>query len=519
MHGCKMTSSMESWKSEAQFIKSRCGFCGMDFDKWQDRIDHLAKEFRNGASMKDWKGCRGLDAHVAAHVTNAMPPYLIANESKSPFPFSATNSASMKVNYALSRYCEDHIWLKITFPQHHNLYLVQNDLEYLLPTDKTSAEGVFIPHHMGDVSLGGSASVSPTNVNGSNGSPQDQNTSSSITPIHPNPNATCWEILTLRLGRFARQHQEKNPDVPIADEMLQREARWILYDCDDPYDQTAADNPEWLGLFKKAHGIDTGPWPSVTNQHDILEDLGLGPKAQLDKSFNLSNFRCATQNAGTDQERAAFECSLSGSMNLTRTAMNTSSFEIPGLSSTTTSGSVHTPLTTSSFDLPDLNGPISELACTLPGGVCVGENGEIGYSVKSLSGAPNKQASFLPHSSSVIMPSLTEAECTKSGEPIWPTTTADAAGALSMDDFSMANWDELSSNFNVPTSTTSFSSSMPATTSMGMYMNFPTTTAGEAAQGTMRWDDSELMNFPLDMDLDMDLNDMITSGSDSNHRG
>lgn len=89
---------METWKAEVQFINSRCGFCGMNFDKWQDRIDHLAKEFRNGASIKDWRGCRGLDAHVAALVTNAMPPYLIANESKSPFPFSATNSASMKVS-------------------------------------------------------------------------------------------------------------------------------------------------------------------------------------------------------------------------------------------------------------------------------------------------------------------------------------------------------------------------------------------------------------------------------------
>lgn len=98
MHGCKMTTSMDTWKSEAQFIKSRCGFCDTKFNKWQDRIDHLSKEFRNGADMKNWKGCRGLDAHVAIHVTNAMPPYLIANESKSPFPFSATNSSSLKVS-------------------------------------------------------------------------------------------------------------------------------------------------------------------------------------------------------------------------------------------------------------------------------------------------------------------------------------------------------------------------------------------------------------------------------------
>jgi hypothetical protein len=38
--------------------------------------------------------------------------------------------------------------------------------------------------------------------------------------------------------------------------MLQREARLILYDEADGWEQTAADNSEWLNLFKKAHGID-----------------------------------------------------------------------------------------------------------------------------------------------------------------------------------------------------------------------------------------------------------------------
>jgi hypothetical protein len=68
-----MTPSMDLWKSEAQVIRSRCGFCGVTFDKWQDRVDHLAKEFRAGAMMNNWKGCRGLDPHVAALVSNAMP--------------------------------------------------------------------------------------------------------------------------------------------------------------------------------------------------------------------------------------------------------------------------------------------------------------------------------------------------------------------------------------------------------------------------------------------------------------
>jgi len=74
VHGCKMIDSMESWKSEAAYIRSRCGFCGEEFTKWQDRVEHLAKHFKAGAKMTNWKGCRGLDPAVAAQVTNAMPP-------------------------------------------------------------------------------------------------------------------------------------------------------------------------------------------------------------------------------------------------------------------------------------------------------------------------------------------------------------------------------------------------------------------------------------------------------------
>jgi len=222
-----MTSSMETWKSEAQYIRSRCGFCGKDFDKWQDRVDHLAKEFRNGASMQNWKGCRGLDPHVAIHVTNAMPPYLIANESKSPFPFSASNSSSLK--------------------QLH-LSIDSKDLEYLLPnypvTNTTNDLSVAYEDGSNPSTVGPIILTTPKDF------------SSSESP-DANPNATCWEILTLRLGRFAREQVTKHGAGSVTDEMLQNESRRILYGDDDPWNQTSADNPEWLNLFKKAHGIDT----------------------------------------------------------------------------------------------------------------------------------------------------------------------------------------------------------------------------------------------------------------------
>lgn len=85
--------SMEQWKSKLSKLKSRCGFCGETFTVWSDRNDHIADHFRDGAEMKDWKGCRGLEPAVALLVQNAMPPYLIGTECKDFEPFSGSRAA------------------------------------------------------------------------------------------------------------------------------------------------------------------------------------------------------------------------------------------------------------------------------------------------------------------------------------------------------------------------------------------------------------------------------------------
>ncbi|KAJ4361495.1 hypothetical protein N0V95_001832 [Ascochyta clinopodiicola] len=40
-----------------------------------------------------------------------------------------------------------------------------------------------------------------------------------------------------------------------SDAEIQHHARWIMYESDDPWNQTAADHPEWLWRFKKDVGI------------------------------------------------------------------------------------------------------------------------------------------------------------------------------------------------------------------------------------------------------------------------
>jgi hypothetical protein len=64
----------------------------------------------------------------------------------------------------------------------------------------------------------------------------------------------CWEVLTIGLAKYTKQMAAQG--IVLTDEMLQAQARRIVYDSDDTWNQTAADNPEWLDLFKKASGLD-----------------------------------------------------------------------------------------------------------------------------------------------------------------------------------------------------------------------------------------------------------------------
>jgi hypothetical protein len=59
------------------------------------------------------------------------------------------------------------------------------------------------------------------------------------------------QILTMHLSRYA-QAQMKQGVVPT-DDMFQQESRRLLYDCEDSWNQTAADNDQWLSAFRRLH--------------------------------------------------------------------------------------------------------------------------------------------------------------------------------------------------------------------------------------------------------------------------
>lgn len=222
VHGIdKANPNIASWKSEVKDINSRCGFCATTFTRWSDRNDHIAGHYKEGTTMKDWKGCRGFIPAVALAVDNAMPPYLIGSESTGIDPFSASRRGKAPT-----------------------------------PT-------------------GGETSC------------QEQEAAI----IQPTP----FEQLTEHLIRYVRAKQADG--IPITDESIQQEARCLLYGDDDPWNQTAADNPEWLNFFKDGMGINS----SATLSNAIALHICSAPVFPLPWTINPS------ENMETPEERESHE--------------------------------------------------------------------------------------------------------------------------------------------------------------------------------------------------------------------
>ena len=75
MHGgCGMAPCMDGWKSGVTALRSRCGFCGSEHETWQARIDHIAEHFRDGATMKAWKGDWGFEPEISGILERATLP-------------------------------------------------------------------------------------------------------------------------------------------------------------------------------------------------------------------------------------------------------------------------------------------------------------------------------------------------------------------------------------------------------------------------------------------------------------
>ncbi|KAL4935241.1 hypothetical protein BDV06DRAFT_207405 [Aspergillus oleicola] len=130
-------------------------------------------------------------------------------------------------------------------------------------------------------------------------------------PIQTAAKPSPFAYFTVQLSKFVRGARSTNDR--ITDDMLQRAARRIVFGDEDPWNQTPADNSEWLTMFKQAMGLDyqdnaIAKSPSLLCAHEINDFLPLfsvGPWAPW-SMLNLDPH--GTENA--DQMAAYMEWSM-----------------------------------------------------------------------------------------------------------------------------------------------------------------------------------------------------------------
>ncbi|KAH7062973.1 hypothetical protein BKA63DRAFT_429190 [Paraphoma chrysanthemicola] len=218
VHGLDTLPLIDDWKVASAPITSRCGFCDAKLANWEERTDHLAAHFRQGKTMHDWRGNHEFEPDVNARVSNAFPPYLIAAQAMTMVPFSATNHDSI---------------------DHNMQVLSQMDLEVLASSLKLNNEPTSPLPAMPTITDEHTPNF-PTDqgVEGQQGA----------------ETRLFADVLSRHLARFARQQMMLG--IVPTDEMFQRESRRILYqDADDAWNQTVADNPEWIQEFRERTGF------------------------------------------------------------------------------------------------------------------------------------------------------------------------------------------------------------------------------------------------------------------------
>ncbi|KAK0129390.1 hypothetical protein ONS95_001316 [Cadophora gregata] len=92
--------------------------------------------------------------------------------------------------------------------------------------------------------------------------------------------ANCYGRLARELTRFVTTCMSpNNPNQHLpSDAEIQNQARWVIYDDDDPWNQTAADNAEWLIRFKRDVGLSPSDGPGLPSSHPSwrIADGGTG---------------------------------------------------------------------------------------------------------------------------------------------------------------------------------------------------------------------------------------------------
>ncbi|KLP10160.1 unnamed protein product [Fusarium fujikuroi] len=240
MHNAKFLDwSMKSWKVTGPDIRSRCGFCGIAMSSWSIRVDHLAEHFRKGITMASWRGDWGFEPPVLKMVENFIPPYLIDIDRRSPFPYIATaaKAETPESSYEFMNRELDQVTARSQEPL--TLEAQSRELNQIARRQPCS-----------ETVSGTAGAFFLTDVN-------------------------CYRRLNRELTRYVTSIMSlNNPNCHVpTDAEIQHQARCIIFDDDDPWNQTAADNAEWLLRFKRDVGIlPSGPGlPLDINSWSIVD--------------------------------------------------------------------------------------------------------------------------------------------------------------------------------------------------------------------------------------------------------
>lgn len=217
VHHVDAAPQIDDWKLEQPPITSRCGFCDVRLSSWDERTGHMAAHFRNGKTMADWTGEHEFEAHVAACVKDALPPYLVAYEAQSLVPYSAT-----------SGWTKDHY--------------TQVSSQIASRANPTGLPGPFPP-------IARQKMDGPDRTAESLSRLQGQDTEHAQSSRQQTDLGSFAQILALHLGRFAREQVAAG--VFPSDELFQREARRVLYGDEDEWNQSIADNSIWLDQIRR----------------------------------------------------------------------------------------------------------------------------------------------------------------------------------------------------------------------------------------------------------------------------
>ncbi|CAH0053876.1 unnamed protein product [Clonostachys solani] len=101
---------------------------------------------------------------------------------------------------------------------------------------------------------------------------------------------TAFGALTADLGDYVRTAKLAGND--ITDDALRHQARLILYGDDDPWNQTPADNNQWIEMFKAGYGLDCDTFQQqamvdcATNAHSAPADPMISPCVLNTKSVS-----------------------------------------------------------------------------------------------------------------------------------------------------------------------------------------------------------------------------------------